>query len=151
MTVSTTRIYRFAASHRLHTSALSDAENARVFGKCNNPYGHGHDYELRVTVQGNVDALSGLIVPPNELDQYVQSTVLRRVANRNLNLDVAEFQELIPTTENLTAVVANLLESGWTLQFGTAGPRLARVHIQETPRNGFGLIVATAGETQESL
>lgn len=141
MTSSVTRVYRFSASHRLHTAALSESENARIFGKCNNPYGHGHNYELEVTVHGPINPQTGLVVPPAELDRYVEDRVLRRFANRNINEDVAPFATLVPTTENLTAVIADLLRAGWPFANDGSPVTLRRVHIQETPRNGFEFIL----------
>ena len=139
MTVSVTRRYRFSASHRLHTELLTEAENARVFGKCNNPFGHGHDYELDVTVTGEVDSETGQVIRMDRLDSYVQDQVLSRFANRYINVDVPEFRDLVPTTENVVLVIAALLREHWTERFGTGGPKLARIHIQETGRNGFEL------------
>jgi 6-pyruvoyltetrahydropterin/6-carboxytetrahydropterin synthase len=141
MTAAVTRAYRFSASHRLHTDAFSDDENVRVFGKCNNPFGHGHNYELRITVRGPVDPITGMVVSLGHLDRYVAERVLSELDGNNMNLDVPEFRELIPTTENVTHVIARRLRSGWEAEFGTSDARLARVHVQETPRNGFELEV----------
>jgi len=82
-----TRRYRFSASHRLNSNELTADENARLYGKCNNPYGHGHDYVLDVSVEGRVDA-SGQIVGRNALDELVQQRVLGHVDHRNLNCDL---------------------------------------------------------------
>jgi len=141
MTASVTRVYRFSASHRLHTAALSESENARIFGKCNNPYGHGHNYELSVTVHGPIDPQTGLVVPPAGLDSYVEDRVLRRFSNRNINKDVAPFATLVPTTENLTTVIADLLRAEWPFASDSSSVTLRRVHVQETPRNGFEFIL----------
>ncbi len=139
-----TRRYHFSASHRLHTSELSDAENAAIFGKCNNPYGHGHDYVLSVTVEGPVNADTGLIVNIRALDRMVEKVILRVFAHRNLNLDVACFAHAVPTTENIVQVIADLLEGQWNTWFGK-GPaaRLAKIHVQETDRNGFEIVLKT--------
>jgi len=128
-----TRRYRFAASHRLNTDALSPEENARLYGKCNYPFGHGHDYVLDVTVAGPVDA-SGQIVNREALDALVAERVLSRVDHRNLNCDVAELQGRVPTTENLSSAIERMLVSGWTLPAALAG-----VRISETARNTFEL------------
>jgi 6-pyruvoyltetrahydropterin/6-carboxytetrahydropterin synthase len=141
MTASVTRRYRFSASHRLHTAVLSDEENSRVFGKCNNPYGHGHDYELEVTVHGAVDPRTGLVTPVSELDRYVEARVLTRFANRNINLDVPEFEQLVPTTENMALVMTRLLGSEWPLGGEPDACVLTRVHLQETGRNGFEIVL----------
>lgn len=138
-----TRLYRFSASHRLHVPQFSDEQNDSLYGKCNNPYGHGHDYVLEVTIAGPVDAVTGLVCPVPVLDRLVEEDVLRTVAHRNLNQDLPQFSTLVPTTENLTAVVAELLEANWTSTFGSR-VKLHRVHIQETDRNGFEVFTARA-------
>lgn len=142
MQTALTRRYHFSASHRLHTPLLSETENARVFGKCNNPYGHGHDYELEITLTGTVNAETGQLVPIARLDDYVRERVLNRFANRYLNVDVPEFSDLVPTTENVLLVIAGLLEEHWAEWFGSEGLSLARIHVQETARNGFELDVS---------
>ncbi len=128
-----TRRYHFAASHRLNTDALSPQENARLYGKCNNPYGHGHDYLLDITVEGTPDA-SGQIVNREALDWIVQAQVLERVDHRNLNVDVPALAGCVATTENLAFAVESMLHERWTLP-----ARLARVRISETARNTFEL------------
>jgi 6-pyruvoyltetrahydropterin/6-carboxytetrahydropterin synthase len=132
-TATLTRRYRFAASHRLHTDALSVEENARLYGKCNNPFGHGHDYVLDVTVAGPVDA-SGQIVNRQALDTLVQEQVLARLDHRNLNCDVPELKHQVATTENLASAIEKMLTAQWTLPAS-----LARVRISETERNTFEL------------
>jgi 6-pyruvoyltetrahydropterin/6-carboxytetrahydropterin synthase len=141
MTAAVTRTYRFSASHRLHTAALSDTENKRLFGKCNNPFGHGHNYELEITVRGVIGEETGIVISIRQLDRYVLNRVVHDFDASNMNLDIPEFREVVPTTENLTRVVAHRLKSEWDGEFGCGGPRLARVHVQETARNGFELIV----------
>lgn len=133
MNPSVTRRYRFSASHRLHSAALNDEENRQLYGKCNNPFGHGHDYTLEVTYTGKVDAETGLIAPGSEIDRLVEDKILRRFASKNINLDVSEFADRVPTTENVAAVIAAILQKSWCI--GSAS--LARVHVQETDRNGF--------------
>jgi 6-pyruvoyltetrahydropterin/6-carboxytetrahydropterin synthase len=137
--IAVTRLYRFSASHRLHIDSLSEEENDRLYGKCNNPYGHGHDYVLEVTCAGAVDETSGLIVPIAQLDRLVHEKVLGLVASRNINLDVPQFATLVPTTENLAIVIAGVLRSGWK-EFIPGGAQLRRVHVQETDRNGFEVL-----------
>src|ERR1700686_709849 len=95
------RRYRFAASHRLHTGRLSEEENVRVFGKCANPYGHGHNYMLEVSVSGDVDPATGMIANLADLDSFVEREVLEVFDHRSMNEDVAAFREGAPTTENL--------------------------------------------------
>jgi 6-pyruvoyltetrahydropterin/6-carboxytetrahydropterin synthase len=128
-----TRRYRFAASHRLNTAALSPEENTRLYGKCNNPYGHGHDYVLDVTVEGKVHP-DGQVVDRQALDALVSEQVLARLDHRNLNCDVPELAEGVPTTENLASTIEDLLKRHWQLP-----ARLAKVRISETAKNTFEL------------
>jgi 6-pyruvoyltetrahydropterin/6-carboxytetrahydropterin synthase len=128
-----TRRYRFAASHRLDVPALTPEQNRKLFGKCNNPYGHGHDYVLDITVEGPRDH-SGQIVNRRELDSFVGERVLEHIDHKNLNKDVAELQRVVPTTENLAAAIRNMLEREWKFE-----AKLATVRILETERNIFEL------------
>lgn len=128
-----TRRYRFSASHRLDTPALSPEENRKLYGKCNNPYGHGHNYVLDVTVEGRVDA-TGQVVDREVLDRLVQEQVLRQVDHKDLNTDVPAFAGSVPTTENLASIIEGLLRRRWELP-----ARLARIRISETDRNIFEL------------
>jgi 6-pyruvoyltetrahydropterin/6-carboxytetrahydropterin synthase len=137
-----TRRYRFSASHRLHSSALGAVENQRLYGKCNNPFGHGHDYILEVTATGPLDRATGLVLPFRKLDQLVEQEVLRVFANRNINLDVQEFASLVPTTENIALVIAGKIQGNWLAYIGEeTAARLTRVHLQETDRNGFEVLL----------
>ena len=136
-----TRRYRFCASHRLHSGWLSEAENQRIYGKCNNPYGHGHDYVLDVSVTGELNATTGLIIKLADLDRLVSLEVLRGFAYRNLNLDVAEFADLVPTTENLALVVAGKLNRRWSDYFPYSSARLSGISMQETDRNSFEVLL----------
>jgi len=131
--VKLTRRYRFSASHRLATPALSDDENRQLYGKCNNPFGHGHDYVLDVTVEGAPDK-NGLVVERLALDQVVRSRVLDQLDHRNLNVDVPAMANVVPTTENLASAIRGSLERDWPL-----AARLSRVRISETDRNIFEL------------
>lgn len=149
--MTVTRIYRFSASHRLHSAELSESENARLYGKCNNPFGHGHDYVLEVTVAGELDKATGLIVPLPVLDRFVQDIVLRQFAWRNVNLDVPQFARLVPTTENMALVIRDLLNKHWNRYFGDTRARLHRVHIQETDRNGFEVLLTPSSDNPEPL
>jgi 6-pyruvoyltetrahydropterin/6-carboxytetrahydropterin synthase len=146
MTLS--RRYYFSASHRLHSQALTSSENTRVYGKCNNPFGHGHDYRLEVSVAGAVDPVSGLIVPIAELDRFVEEKILRLFAHRNINLDVPQFAKLVPTTENLAIVMGALIEQSWPVSFEELGARPVRIHIQETARNGFEVVLGKRNQTR---
>jgi 6-pyruvoyltetrahydropterin/6-carboxytetrahydropterin synthase len=129
-TVHLTRRYEFSAAHRLHSDALSDEENRRIFGKCNNPNGHGHNYSLDVTVTGEVDPVTGMSADLGRLDEVVHRNVVDRMDHRHLNLDLPEFAALNPTSENL-AVVA------WGLLKPELGESLLKVGILETDRNYF--------------
>jgi len=127
-----TRQYKFAASHRLHSDALSEADNQRTYGKCNNPYGHGHDYVLQVVTRGAVNAQTGQLLNLDRLDEFVGRVLLHEFQNSNLN-DVAEFQALVPTTENLALVAERRLREAWPKE----SPELVGVRILETARNTF--------------
>jgi len=133
-----TRRYRFAASHRLHSPALSEEENREVYGKCANPYGHGHNYVLDVTVEGPVDD-NGQVADRMSLDRLIRERVLVRMEHRNLNQDLPEFASAVPTTENLAAAIRAMLLEHWTLR-----PRLAHLRISETDRNTFDLEVSAS-------
>ncbi|HEX4749160.1 MAG TPA: 6-carboxytetrahydropterin synthase [Bryobacteraceae bacterium] len=137
-----TRVYRFSASHRLHSRHLSDAENAEIFGKCNNPFGHGHDYVLSVTISGPIDKQTGLLISVKDLDALVTEKVLDLFAYRNINLEVSQFSELVPTTENIVRVIAGILKQHWDDYFAGGTAQLSRVQVQETDRNGFEVLLA---------
>jgi 6-pyruvoyltetrahydropterin/6-carboxytetrahydropterin synthase len=132
-----TRRYRFCASHRLHNEALSDAANLRLYGKCDSPFGHGHNYVLEVTVEGPIDVETGMIFDLVALDRLVQKEVLERLDHTNLNLDVENFRCRVPTTENVCVEIFHLLED----KVEGGGPlhaaRLARVRLEETSSNFF--------------
>jgi len=143
--ISLTRRYQFSASHRLHSSALSQSENSRVYGKCNNPFGHGHDYILEITVGGPVSPETGLIISVPALDSFVERHVLRLVAHRNLNLDVPPFAHLVPTTENLALVIASFIRRHWPDSFGDSEAYPYRVRLDETDRNRFEIFLPVSG------
>ena len=124
------RRYRFAASHRLHSAQLSDAENARIYGKCNNPCGHGHNYVVEVGFSGDVDPATGMIANLADLDEFVQREVIEPFDHRSLNDEVAAFQAEVPTTENLCIEIYRRLKA-----FPKA--RLERVRVEETSNNSF--------------
>ena len=132
-----TRRYRFSASHRLHSPAMTELENAELYGKCNNPFGHGHNYVLEVTVRGPVNSESGRVISIGELDAYVAREVIRDLDHKDMNRDVPDFEELVPTTENLSVIVEKRLRGQWKGSFGTA--LLDAVRVQETKRNLFEL------------
>jgi 6-pyruvoyltetrahydropterin/6-carboxytetrahydropterin synthase len=135
--IKLTRAYRFSASHRLHAPALSDEENREVYGKCNNPYGHGHNYALEVTVEGPLDADTGRVCNPATLDRLVTQCVLENFDHANLNEQAEEFQSLVPTTENLAIVIDGRLRRAWKSAFEREWPRLGGIRVRETKRNTF--------------
>jgi 6-pyruvoyltetrahydropterin/6-carboxytetrahydropterin synthase len=130
-----TRRYEFAASHRLHSEKLSEAENQRLYGKCNNPYGHGHNYRVEVSVRGPLDA-AGRAVDARLLDELMARQVLGPFGYRNLNEDV-NFASVVPTSENLAVEICRRLKQNWSTVFPGEWPRLEKVRIAETPRNIF--------------
>jgi 6-pyruvoyltetrahydropterin/6-carboxytetrahydropterin synthase len=124
------RRYMLSASHRLHSDALSAAENKAAYGKCNNPHGHGHNYVVEVLAGGRVDQETGMVINLAALDQTVQTRVMERFDHTNLNLDPL-FTQRVPTTENLCIAVFELLD-------GTLEPaRLVQVRVEETENNFF--------------
>lgn len=135
MTVHLSRRYRFAASHRLHSPALSDEENRDIYGKCDNPHGHGHNYEVELTVCGSVDPVTGRAVDLARLDGFAETQILVPFHHRNLNEEVPAFRSAVPTTENLCIEMDRRLRAAWGHAFGAAGPRLEKVRIWETTRN----------------
>jgi 6-pyruvoyltetrahydropterin/6-carboxytetrahydropterin synthase len=128
---SLTRRYGFSASHRLHTDRLNPEENSRIFGKCNNPHGHGHNYFLEVTLAGEPDERTGLLAPVAQLDACVRQSVLTRLDHTHLN-DLPEFHAQVPTTENLGILIARWLSAVWS---GPGPARLARLRLEETGAN----------------
>jgi 6-pyruvoyltetrahydropterin/6-carboxytetrahydropterin synthase len=130
LTIELGRRYHFSASHRLHSAHLTEEENCRVFGKCDNPFGHGHNYALEVGVSGKVDPATGMIANLADLDGFVERAVLQVFDHKSLNEDVSAFQEKVPTTENLCIDIYNRLKS-----FSHA--KLERVRIEETRNNSF--------------
>ncbi len=124
------RRYHFAASHRLHTVKLSEEENCRVFGKCNNPYGHGHNYTVEVRFSGAPDPATGMIANLADLDSFVNERVIEPFDHRSLQDDVPAFREAVPTTENLCIEIFQRLKS-----FPIA--KLESVRVEETSNNSF--------------
>jgi 6-pyruvoyltetrahydropterin/6-carboxytetrahydropterin synthase len=135
MIVHLSRRYRFAASHRLHSPALSDEENRDTYGKCDNPHGHGHNYEVELTVCGAVDPVTGRAVDLARLDDLASKQIIAPLHLRNLNEEVPAFRSVVPTTENLGIEVDRRLRAVWPEAFGQSGARLEKVRIRETDRN----------------
>jgi 6-pyruvoyltetrahydropterin/6-carboxytetrahydropterin synthase len=127
-TVTVTRRVHFNAAHRLHNPELPPEDNARVFGPCNNPNYHGHNYELDVSVEGEIDPTTGFVADLGEVKRIVEDVVVRHLDHKNLNLDVPEFHETIPTTENTVVVIWRMLE-------GRLPGKLSKLVLWETPRN----------------
>lgn len=100
-----TRKAHFCASHRLHADLLPEDENLRIFGKCNNPNGHGHNYILEVTVRGEVDPITGMVMNLTTLKEILEQEILTPFDHKHLNLDAPDFQELNPTAENIAVVI----------------------------------------------
>lgn len=127
--VTVTRRLKFNAAHRVHNPALSDEENRATFGKCNNPYGHGHNYTLDVSVAGEVDPATGYVMDLGKLNDLVEREVVNAVDHHNLNVDVPFMQGIIPTSENLIVAFWRILE-------GTVAPAtLTRLVLWETDNN----------------
>ena len=124
------RRYMFSASHRLHNDAMSEGENAATYGKCNNPYGHGHNYTLEVTVSGPVDQNTGMVCNLTDLDGFVDSEILEHFDLQNLNT-LPEFAQDVPTTENLCIAIYDILHRGFK------HAHLQKVRFEETMMNSF--------------
>src|SRR6202021_1982454 len=123
------RRYHFSASHRLHTDAYDAAKNQAVFGKCNNPHGHGHNYTVQVTLSGQVDLATGMVCNLAELDAFAQTNLLARFDHMNLNtLDC--FANKVSTTENLSIEIYRIFQ-------GFNAAHLEGVHVEETSNNSF--------------
>jgi 6-pyruvoyltetrahydropterin/6-carboxytetrahydropterin synthase len=125
-----TRRYMFSASHRLNSDSMSAEENQSVYGKCNNPHGHGHNYALEVTVAGHVEPKTGMICNLMDLDSFVQKNIVYRFDHENLNI-LAEFRTVVPTTENLCVAIYNILQKGFQ------HASVEKVRMEETMLNSF--------------
>ena len=125
------RRYTFSASHRLHSDTLDAPTNQSVFGKCNNPHGHGHNYTVELLFRGPVDPTTGMILDLADLDTFARTHLLDAFDHQNLNT-VPAFTHLVPTSENLTLEVHRIARH---FRSGTA--TLTGVHVEETPNNSF--------------
>jgi len=133
------RRYHFSASHRLHTEAYDAMQNLAVFGKCNNPHGHGHNYTVQVTLSGQVDQATGMVCNLAELDAFARTNLLARFDHTNLNtLDC--FSTQVSTTENLSIEIHRIFQ-----HFPAA--HLERVHVEETTNNSFDYVGDAASAT----
>lgn len=133
------RRYRFAASHRLYSPHFSEEENVRLYGKCANPYGHGHNYMLEVTITGPVDPDTGMIANLAELDPFVEREVIEAFDHKYINEQVPEFRDSVPTTENVCHEIYRRLE-----KFSAA--RIERIRIEETSNNSFEFVCESTME-----
>ena len=125
-----TRRYWFSASHRLHCDSMTEEENRSVYGKCNNPHGHGHNYALEVTVGGAVDPRTGMICDLVDLDRFVDEKIVQRFGHENLNT-LEQFRQIVPTTENLCVEIYRILEQ----DFRAAA--VEKIRLEETMLNSF--------------
>ncbi len=129
MKVSVYRKAHFNAAHRLHNPAWSDEKNATVFGLCNNPNYHGHNYELVVKVTGEIDPETGYVYDLGILNNMIKTHIENRFDHKNLNLDCVEFKDLNPTAENIVVVIWKILRGHLEEQFDL------KIRLYETPRN----------------
>ena len=127
--VTITRRLQFNAAHRVHNPALSDAENQRLFGKCNNPNWHGHNYTLDVSVSGPVDETTGYVVDLSHIKRVVEREVIDKVDHRNFNLEVDFMRGIIPTTENIVVAMWRVIEPAMR------PAKLTKLVLWETPNN----------------
>ncbi|XP_067286132.1 6-pyruvoyl tetrahydrobiopterin synthase [Pseudorasbora parva] len=131
-----TRVQSFSACHRLHSKYLSDEENKEVFGKCNNPNGHGHNYKVEVTVRGKIDSKTGMVMNLTDLKKYIEEAIMKPLDHKNLDRDVPYFTDIVSTTENLSVFI-------WDSMAKLLPPdSLYEVKIYETDKN----IVVYRGE-----
>jgi len=123
--------FEFSAAHRLHNPALSDEQNLATYGKCNNPRGHGHNYEIQVSLRGKPDA-NGQIIPVHTLQQIVTENAVHKLDHKYLNEEVEEFAKLIPTVENIAMVIFHWLKPNFAA--AKNGADLLAVTVWETPK-----------------
>ena len=127
--VRLSQTFEFCASHRLHSPALSDEENRRTFGKCNNPHGHGHNYQVQVTLAGTPDKF-GLVMEVPAFEKIVKEKVIDRFDHKHLNIECPEFANVIPSVENIAKTIYGILKPA----FAQADARLASVTVWETQK-----------------
>lgn len=124
-----TRVQSFSACHRLHSKSLTDEENKRIFGKCNNPNGHGHNYKVEVTVRGKIDRNTGMVMNLTDLKQYIEEAIMTPLDHKNLDLDVPYFANVVSTTENLAVFI-------WDNMVKLLPPNmLYEIKVYETDKN----------------
>ena len=125
--VDVTRKVRFCAAHRYNRKDWTPEKNREVFGACNNPYGHGHNYELEVTIRGSVDPLTGMVINLRRIDEILREKIVSRFDHRHINEEVEGFKDNIPTTENLAVYIWDLIEP----EFSKEEVELSRVRLRE--------------------
>lgn len=127
--VTVTRLVKFNAAHRVHNPALSDAENKALYGKCNNPFGHGHNYTLELSVKGPIDPATGYVIDLAKLKLLAEEYVVNATDHHNFNEDVAYMRDIIPTTENIVVGM-------WSILAPVVQPgKLVRLRLWETDNN----------------
>ena len=124
-----TRRMHFNAAHRLHAESLDSESNEKIYGPCNNPMGHGHNYELEITIRGEPDPITGMVIDLKDLKDVVQREIIDRVDHKHLNHDVDFMRGIVPTAENLVTVFWNILKDA------IPGGVLFELVLYETPRN----------------
>ena len=124
------RRYLISASHRLHTERYSAEQNQAVYGKCNHPHGHWHNYTVEVMVSGEVDPRTGMVCDLSDLDGFMRREIVDRFDRKNLNVDVS-FRTLVPTTENLCVEIYSVIQTGFS------HAKLEKVRLEETSKNFF--------------
>jgi len=134
-----TRRYRLSAMHRLHAPSLTDEQNRATYGKCNNPYGHGHNYAIEITVAGPIDAETGFVVDMPKLDALAKRELLDRFDVQSLNCDAAFSGALVPSTENLTIEVERIMRTAVPALDPSGRLKLHAIRIEETTNNSFDL------------
>lgn len=128
-----TRKFHFSASHRVYNPALSDEENLKIYGKCSNPNGHGHNYEMDVTVSGDIDPELGYVMDLTQLKILVEKEIIDKVDHKNLNLDVDFMESVLPSTENIAVTFWNQIES----KINAKNRKLYSIRIRETINNSI--------------
>lgn len=129
MKATVCRKERFNSAHRLFVDDWSEEQNDKIFGKCNNPNYHGHNYELVVKVSGEIDPITGYVMDMKVLSQYIKEEVIKKYDHRNLNLDTEEFKNLNPTAENIASVIYTNLRSRINVDFDL------KICLYETEKN----------------
>uniref|UniRef100_A0A672FLG9 6-pyruvoyl tetrahydrobiopterin synthase n=1 Tax=Salarias fasciatus TaxID=181472 RepID=A0A672FLG9_SALFA len=124
-----TRVQSFSACHRLHSIQLSDEENKQIFGKCNNPNGHGHNYKVEVTVRGKIDSVTGMVMNLTDIKRHIEEVIMVPLDHKNLDKDVPYFATVVSTTENLAVYI-------WDNMAKVLPPdTLYEIKIHETDKN----------------